>query len=88
MPFSVTGTGLTDFVIARSGAERTPTVSSAVIAVMPAPSAVAVFVIAASVARGANSLTCVSYTMTAFPPAGTLIPVMDRGGPAVTAGAA
>ena len=40
-----------------------------------------------SLPRGVKSLIEASYMIVAFPPAGTDIPVMARGGPAVTAGA-
>ena len=53
VPFSVTGTGLTDFVIVRSGPLTAFTVSFTVTGVTPAPEIVAVFVMEASAASGA-----------------------------------
>ena len=44
----------------RIGAATTPTVSSAVMEVIPPPSAVTIFVIADSLCRGANAFVCVS----------------------------
>ena len=62
------------------------TVSFAVTGVIPPPETVTVLVISDSAKRGANALVSASYTMVTFPPAGTLIPETERGGPAVTAG--
>lgn len=57
---SVTGTGLTDLVIARFGAASAFTVSVAVTGVIPVPLTVAVFVTAASMPRGAYSFNAAS----------------------------
>ena len=62
--------------------------SCAVTGVIPPPETVTVFPIVDSAASGANSLRAASYTTVAFPPAGTLIPLIVKGGPAFTAGAA
>ena len=86
VPFSVTGTGLTDLVIVRRGAVSTSTVSDTVIGVIPPPVMTAAFVYSAPDAIGAYSLTAASYTTVTLPPAGTLIPVTVSGGPGVTAG--
>ena len=53
LPFSVTGTGLIDFVIPKSGKASAFTVSLAVIEVMPSPLAVTVLVMNDSLVRGA-----------------------------------
>ena len=60
MPFSVTGTGLTDLVMLRIGVLSAAIVSEIVIGVMPPPVIVAVFTISEPVANGANSFTAVS----------------------------
>ena len=57
VPFSVTGTGLTDLVIVRTGVLSTVISSSAVIGVMPVPATIAVLFITEVVSSGANSLT-------------------------------
>ena len=53
VPFSVTGTGLIDFVIFRFGALTAPIVSVTLIGVIPPPVIVAVLVISDSAANGA-----------------------------------
>ena len=53
----------------------------------PAPVAVAVLVTSPSALRGAAAVGAASYAITALPPAGTVMPVKTRGGPAVTVGA-
>ena len=84
VPFSVTGTGLTDLVIVRTGVLSTVISSSAVIGVMPVPATIAVLFITEVVSSGANSLTAASYATVTLPPAGTVIPDTTSGGPAVT----
>ena len=54
---------------------------------MPPPVIVAVFTIFPVAASGAYGFTSASYTITALPPAGTVIPFITSGGPAVAAGA-
>ena len=81
--------GLTDFVMARSGAATGETDSVAVTAlVSPAPVTVTVLVTESSLPLGVNSFVVVSYIIVAFPPAGTEIPVSVSGAAAPTAGAA
>ena len=52
----------------------------------PAPLTETVFVTLLPSPRGANELIDALYTRSAFAPAGTFIPLITRGGPAVTVG--
>ena len=83
----MTGTGLTDFVMERTGSATAETVSDAVIPLTQVPDTVTTFVISASSCSGAYAFSRVSYTIVALPPAGTFTPVIVSGGPASTVGA-
>ena len=86
VPFSDTGTGLIDFVILSAGASATAIDALAVRSVVPTPLIVAVLFIEEPAASGAKLFAVVSYTIVAFPFAGTDIPVTVRGCVTVTAG--
>ena len=78
-----------DLLIRSDAASVVGMVAVAVMGVgMPSPVTVAVFTIVPSGSGDANSFTVASYTKMTLPSAGTLKPVITRGGPAVTEGVA